>query len=68
MFWPIRVRTRVERLLQFRVGIQKLHVNRRKSSNVPRNERLYTICDEGVLGNDIHFVYECTKLDDLRTK
>ena len=27
-----------------------------------------TICDEGVLGDEIHFLYECTKLDDLRTK
>ena len=35
---------------------------------MPRNERLCTICDEGVLGDEIHFLYECTKLDDLRTK
>ena len=26
------------------------------------------ICDEGVLGVEIHFLYECRKLDDLRTK
>ena len=30
--------------------------------------RLCTICGEGVLGDDIHFLYESTKLDDLRTK
>ena len=36
--------------------------------NVPRNERLCTIYDEGVLGDEIHFLYECTKLDPLRTK
>ena len=24
--------------------------------------------DEGVLGDEIHFLYECTKLDDLKTK
>ena len=27
-----------------------------------------TICDEGVLGDNIHFLSECTKLDDIRTK
>ena len=26
-----------------------------------------TICDEDVLGDEIHLLYECTKLDDLRT-
>ena len=26
------------------------------------------ICDECVLGDEIHFLCECTKLDDLRTK
>ena len=35
---------------------------------MPRNESLCTICDDGVLGDEIHFLYECTKLDDLRTK
>ena len=27
-----------------------------------------TICDKGVLSDEIHFLYECTKLDNLRTK
>ena len=35
---------------------------------MPRNEILCTICDEGVLCDEIHFLYECTKLDDLITK
>ena len=35
---------------------------------MPRKERLCTICDEGVLGEEIHFLYESTKLDALRTK
>ena len=28
----------------------------------------FTSCDEGVLGDKIHFLYEYTKLDDMRTK
>ena len=39
----------------FRICIHKLPVNNRKHTNVPRNERVYTICDEGVLGDEIHF-------------
>ena len=35
---------------------------------MPRNERLCTICDEDVLVDELHFLYECTKLHDLRTK
>ena len=35
---------------------------------MPRNERLCTICDEGILCDEIRFLYECTKLHDMRTK
>ena len=34
---------------------------------MPWNKRLHYL-RKGILGNDIHFLYECTKLDDLRTK
>ena len=27
-----------------------------------------TICEKGVLGDEINLLYECTQLDDLRTK
>ncbi len=26
------------------------------------------ICDEGVIGDEIHFLFECQKLEDLRIK
>ena len=56
--WRRRLRSRVRRKRAVR--------RNRKNSNVPRNERLCTVCDEGVLGHEIHFLYECTKLDDLK--
>ena len=55
-------------LFQFRIGTYKLPANNLKNNNIPRNERICTICDEGVLGDEIHFLYECTKLVDLRNK
>ena len=55
-------------LFQFRIGTYKLPANNLKNNNIPRNERICTICDEGVLGDEIHFLYECTKLDDQINK
>ena len=58
----------IKSLFHFIIGTHKLPINNRKNSNVPRNERLCTICDEGVLGDDIHLLYECKMLEDLRSK
>ena len=33
-----------------------------------RSERICRICDEGVTGEEIHFLFECQKLEDLRIK
>ena len=49
-------------LFHFRIGSHKLPVNNRKNSDVPRNERLCTICDEGVLGDEIHFFIRMYKV------
>ena len=36
--------------------------------NVPRADRHCTNCDKSVMGDEIHFLYECTKLNNLRVK
>jgi len=53
-------------LFHFRIGTHKLPVNNQKTPTC-LGMRDCTICDEGVLGDEIHFLYECTKLHDLRT-
>ena len=53
-------------LIQFRMGTHKLPVNNRKHFNVPRADRHCTNCDKSVMGDEIHFLYECTKLNNLR--
>ena len=55
-------------LFQFRMGTHKLPVNNSKHFNVPRADRHCTNCDKSVMGDEIHFLYECTKLNNLRAK
>ena len=53
-------------LFQFRIGTYILPVNNRKQLDVSRSERICRICDEGVIDDEIHFLFECPKLEDLR--
>ena len=55
-------------LLQFRIGSHKLQVNNRKHFNVPRADRQCMHCDQTFMGDEIHFLYECTKLNNVRVK
>ena len=55
-------------LFQFRIGTHILPVNNRKQLDVSRSQRICRICDEGVIGDEINFVFECPKLEDLRIK
>ena len=43
-------------------------MNNRKQLDVSRSERICRICDEGVIGDEIHFLFECQKLEYLRIK
>ena len=56
-------------LSQFRIGTYIiLPVNNRKQLDVSRSERICRISDDGVIGDGIHFLFECHKLEDLRIK
>ncbi len=55
-------------LIQFRMGTYKLPVNNHKHFNVPRADRHCTTCDKSVMGDEIHFLYECTRLNHLSAK
>ena len=55
-------------LIQFRMGTYKLPVNNRKHFNIPRADRHCTTCDKSVMGDEIHFLYKCTRLKNLRAK
>ena len=48
--------------------MHKLPVNNSKHFNVPRADRHCTHCDKSVMGDDIHFLYKCTQLNNLKAK
>ena len=50
------------------IGTYILPVNNRKQLDVSRSERICRICDEGVICDEIHFLFKCPKLEDLRIK
>ena len=43
-------------------------MNNRKQLDVSRGDIICGICVEGVIGDEIHFLFECQKLEDLRIK
>ena len=55
-------------LFQFRIGTHILPVNNRKQLDVSRSERICRICDEGVIGDEIHYLFECPMLEGLIIK
>ena len=55
-------------LFQFRIGTYKLPVNNRRNIIFSRNKRLCKICNKAGIRDEIHFLYECSKLDGLRIK
>ena len=56
-------------LFQFRMGTHKLPVNNSKHlMYLELIDITSTNCDKSVMGDEIHFLYECTKLNNLRVK
>jgi hypothetical protein len=53
-------------LFEFRIGSPKLAVNNRRNFQFPRNGRLCTKCEDQKVGDEYHFLFECTLLRDLR--
>ena len=43
-------------------------MNNLNTFDMSRSEIISRICDEGVIGDGIHFVYELPKLGDVRIK
>ena len=53
-------------LCRFRTCNHKLPVERGRYSNIPRHRRFCNVCDSDVLGDEMHFILECTGLLELR--
>ena len=55
----------MQRLLRFRTGCHGLPRDVGGHSGVPRHQRICPLCAGG-LGDEMHLVFECTALQDLR--
>ena len=58
----------MQRLLRFRMGCHKLPRDTGCWLHVPRLNRSSTMCQQGVLGDGKHLVFECPALQDLRDR
>ena len=50
---------------QIRIGSLSLQVELGRYHNLPRNERICTLCNEGI-EDEIHFLFMCDKLSQYR--
>lgn len=57
----------MKRVLRFRTGCHGLPRDLGAQQNVPRRERLCRLCGDG-LGDEMHVVFECAALRDLRAQ
>ena len=64
---PLSVRC-MHRFLRFRMGCHKLTRDTECLPGVPRQDRICMMCQQGVLGDEKHLVFECPALQDLRNR
>ena len=55
-------------LCKFRTSNHKLPVEKGRYANLPKYQRLCTICDEDQVGDEYHFLMECPTLENFRDK
>ena len=54
-------------ICKFRTGNNKLPVNI-IDNEIPRHEKFCTLCNNNVLGDEFHFLLQCTKLKEIRER
>ena len=53
---------------KFRTVNHKFPIETGRYTRIPRNERVFKMCDSGQLGEEFHFCLECPALKELRNK
>ncbi len=64
---PLSMRC-MHRFLRFRMGCHKLPRDTGCLLGVPRQDRICMMCQQGVLGDEKHLVFECPASQDLRDR
>ena len=55
-------------LCKLRLGNSKLSIERGRYNNVQRKQRYCELCNHNIIGDEFHFILECTVLNELRLK
>ena len=55
-------------LSQFRYGILPIEIETGRYRGLDRKDRLCTLCNEGVVEDQIHFALKCPTYDQIRTE
>jgi hypothetical protein len=53
-------------LAQIRLGILKIHVETGRFTNTKLEDRICKVCNEGVIEDEDHFLFQCEAYNDLR--
>ena len=54
-------------LCKFRTTNHKLPIEKGRWSNIPRENRYCELCQKNQIGDEYHYIYECTNLSEKRT-
>ena len=49
-----------QRVLKFRLSNHRLPIQHRRSLGIPRDERICTICNGGEVGDEFHYLLNCS--------
>ena len=53
-------------LCKFRTTNHKLHIEKGRWNNIPRENHYYELCQKNQIGDEYHYIFECTNLSEKR--
>ena len=53
---------------KFRLSNHRLPIQQRRSSGIPRDERICTVCDSGEVGDEFHYLLNCSNENVRRNR
>ena len=62
---PVKLR---KKFIKFRTSNRRFPVETGRWYNIPLNERLCLLCNKGLIGDEFHYILECSALEEIRKK
>ena len=57
-----------QRVLKFRLSNHRLPIQQRRYLGIPRDERICTVCDSGEVGDEFHYLLNCSNENVKRNR